>query len=139
MRLQDQVREFHETFGVPVLSKPAVPAKERVDLRRKLTREEGIELVDELRNYPLTNFDDGKVDICGVAKELADVLYIAYGTALEFGIDLDAVFAVVHASNMSKLGPDGKPVRREDGKILKGPNYEPPDIAGCLRAQGWEP
>jgi predicted HAD superfamily Cof-like phosphohydrolase len=67
-------------------------------------------------------------DLPDLAKELADLLYVVYGTAVTFGIDIDKVFAEVHSSNMSKLGVDGKPIYREDGKVLKGPNYAPPNL-----------
>ena len=63
----------------------------------------------------------GAGDLVGVADALADIVYVAYGTAHVYGIDLDAVLDEVHASNMTKLGADGRPVRRADGKILKGP------------------
>ena len=59
---------------------------------------------------------------------------MAYGTAHVYGIDLDAVLDEVHASNMTKLGADGRPIRRADGKVLKGPDYRPPDIAAVLDA-----
>lgn len=74
-----------------------------------------------------------------LAHELADVVYVAYGTALVHGIDLDAVLAEIHRSNMTKIGPDGSVSRREDGKVLKGEHYEAPDVPGVLRRQGWEP
>lgn len=70
-----------------------------------------------------------------VADALADIVYVAYGTALTYGIDLDAVLQEVHRSNMSKLGPDGRPILREDGKVLKGPGYFPPAIGEVLRTQ----
>jgi len=59
-------------------------------------------------------------------KELADLVYVVLGTFIAFGWDFDKAFDRVHESNMSKLGPDGKPVYREDGKVMKGPNYKPP-------------
>jgi NTP pyrophosphatase (non-canonical NTP hydrolase) len=65
------------------------------------------------------------------AHELADVVYVAYGTALTYGIDLDAVIAEVHRANMTKLGPNGRPVVKDD-KIQKGPCYQPPDIRAAL-------
>ena len=64
-----------------------------------------------------------------VVKELCDVLYGAYGYAASFGWDLDAAFRRVHASNMSKLDDTGNPIVRKDGKIMKGPNYEAPDLS----------
>ena len=66
------------------------------------------------------------------ADALADLIYVVYGMALETGIDLAAVLAEVQRSNMSKLGSDGRPVYREDGKVLKGPGYFPPDVGGVL-------
>lgn len=138
-KLRDQVAEFHRAFGQPIADRPGVPGKERVELRRKLHNEEADELDTELRTRTLDDRYSRLVDIVSVAKELADVLYIAYGTALEFGIDIDAVFAVVHASNMAKLGPDGKPVYRDDGKIMKPDGWKPPDIASELIRQGWQP
>ena len=66
-----------------------------------------------------------------LARELADVVYVAYGTAITHGIDLDAVIAEVHRANMSKLDVDGRPVVR-DGKVQKGPNFRPPDLSGLF-------
>jgi predicted HAD superfamily Cof-like phosphohydrolase len=74
-------------------------------------------------------------DLVGIADALADIVYVAYGTALTYGIDLDAVLHEVHRSNMSKLGSDGKPLIRDDGKVLKPEGYFPPDIESVLRLQ----
>jgi predicted HAD superfamily Cof-like phosphohydrolase len=125
-RAAGQVREFHEGFGLPVRFVPdasgtSVPADLAV-LRQALIDEE----VDELRAAAATG------DLVGVADALADIVYVAYGTAWTYGIDLDAVLDEVHASNMTKLGADGRPVRRADGKVLKGPDYRPPDVARVL-------
>lgn len=65
-------------------------------------------------------------------KELADLVYVCYQFAMNMGWDLDEALNRVHASNLSKLGEDGKPVRREDGKVLKGPNYEPPTLTDLV-------
>jgi len=91
-------------------------------LRRKLLKEEVEEYFE----------GEDKDDLENVAKELADIIYIVCGTAVSYGIPLDRVFDEVHRSNLSKLGDDGKPLRREDGKILKGPNYSPPNIKKIL-------
>jgi predicted HAD superfamily Cof-like phosphohydrolase len=64
-------------------------------------------------------------------------VYVAYGTALVHGIDLDAVIAEIHRANMTKLGPDGGVTRRADGKVLKGEHYRAPDVSEVLRRQGW--
>lgn len=115
-----QVLEFHETYGCAInvgLGDPALR-----NLRWELISEEANELYEAIQN----------VDEVEVADALGDLIYVIYGTAISFGIDLDAVVAEIHRSNMSKLGEDGKPIYREDGKVLKGPNYFKPDILGVL-------
>ena len=117
----EKVREFHEAFGLDNNVKPTVLDPKLLLLRMDLIYEEVGELDYEL-------FQD-KTEFDKAAKELADILYVTYGTAAVLGIDLDKAFDAVHKSNMSKLGPDGKPIYREDGKVLKGPNYQPPDMS----------
>jgi predicted HAD superfamily Cof-like phosphohydrolase len=65
-------------------------------------------------------------------KELADLVYVCYQYAENMNWDLDHAMVRVHESNMSKLGEDGKPIYREDGKVLKGPNYQPPDLSDLV-------
>ena len=116
------VREFHERFGLPVQEGPTVPDGRERMLRFDL-------LAEEFREY---NEADMTGDVVEVADALADMVYVIYGTALVYGIDLDAVLAEVHRSNMTKLGPDGRPVLREDGKIMKPEGFERPRIAEVL-------
>lgn len=116
------VREFHEAFDLVINEVPTDPGPEVADIRSRLVAEEAGEVVDALGT--------GRLD--EIAHELADLVYVAYGTAISYGIDLDAVFAEVHRANMSKLGTDGKPVL-SDGKVVKGPQYIPPDVAAVLR------
>jgi predicted HAD superfamily Cof-like phosphohydrolase len=73
-----------------------------------------------------------KGDLVAIADALADITYVVYGTALTYGIDLDAVLREVHRSNMSKLDRDGRPLIRDDGKVLKSERYFPPAIASVL-------
>lgn len=117
------VGEFHEAFGVRSRPLPTldVPAAE-LRLRQDLLDEE----VAELREAVAAG------DVVAVADALADIVYIACGTAQALGIPFDDVFAEVHRANMSKLGADGHPVLRADGKVLKGPAYTGPDVAGVL-------
>ena len=122
----EKVLQFCQTFGHHVGKEPSWPDVDTIRLRTNLIKEEATETIKALTEE----------DIPEIAKELADLLYVTYGTAVAFGIDLDAVFEEVHLSNMSKVGKDGKPILREDGKILKGPNYVPADIEGVL---GWNP
>lgn len=146
-----QVLEFHEAFDAPVgdEQKPSLDF-ERLQLRFDLVAEEFCELVEALYGeFAAVNIaadieqevkwitkwqhvDPRKGDIVGVADALADLDYVIAGFAVEAGIPLDSVAEEVHRSNMSKLGEDGKPILREDGKILKGPGYSAPDIKGVL-------
>lgn len=118
----EMVREFHQVFCHPIASIPAFPTEEFRKLRGDLIDEERSELSDA----------EEQMDIVGVADALSDLLYVIYGMGLVYGIDLDKTFQEVHRSNMSKLGADGKPIYREDGKVLKGPNYTPPDLKKVL-------
>lgn len=120
------VREFHEAFDLPI---DADPTERLRVLRAKLIIEEAREAAEEL----LSTGDwvlDPVVQRERLAKELADGVYVLYGAADALGIDLDEAVRRVHRSNMSKLGPDGRPMYREDGKVLKGPEYFEPDMAG---------
>lgn len=139
----ERVKEFHETFGHPVGDKPEVPDDDRQELRLALILEEALELAEALGfktehvkrevGYMLYDYPtESEPDLVGVADALGDLDYVVNGAALEFGIDLPAVTAEVHRSNMTKLGPDGKPIYREDGKILKGEGYEPPNLEKVL-------
>ena len=117
----DLVRKFHEVFGLPSRDSPQVKIPEEV-LRISL-------IAEELSEYIIA-VNAG--DIVEIADALADLLYVIYGTGLAYGIPLDRVFAEVQRSNMTKLGTDGIPIKREDGKILKGPNFQEPNIAYIL-------
>lgn len=119
----DLVREFHDKFGLPILLSPQFPDKARRQLRMSLILEELEEFSTALETK----------DILGVIDALGDLAYVVYGAALEFGIDLNRAIAIIHESNMSKLGIDGQPIRREDGKILKGPGFFPPNFSEMLK------
>jgi predicted HAD superfamily Cof-like phosphohydrolase len=121
-KLLDQVREFHESFGVPVLPAPRFPAEDRRMLRHVLLR-------DEFEEYVLA---ENESNFAEVADALGDMAYIIAGTALEYGIPLDRVLDAIHKANMAKLGPDGKPIKRADGKVVKPDGWQPPDIEAAL-------
>lgn len=120
------VARFHEAFDLPRASRPGtdIPA-ELAKLRVDLLVEETGEFADA----------SAKNDIVGIADALADIVYVAYGAAVTYGIDLDAALREVHRSNMSKLDDQGRPVYRGDGKVLKSARYRPPDISGVLSRQ----
>lgn len=114
----DRVAAFMRAYQQDVKQHAEFPDRDIVRLRLDLIEEEFFELRDAIL----------KEDIVEVADALTDLLYVVYGTGHAFGIDLDDCFNEVHRSNMSKLGQDGKPIYREDGKVLKGPNFFPPDL-----------
>jgi predicted HAD superfamily Cof-like phosphohydrolase len=143
MTIREQVTEFHKAMGVPIADNPTVPDAERVRLRLRLIAEEFGEFCEAI-GYPidLPDFDaswNGSMSIVDLADALADLDYVIEGTRLEFGINGEPIAAEVHRSNMAKLDRNGRAVVREDGKILKPLTWTPPDIAGELRKQGWEP
>lgn len=119
------VRAFHDAFGIANADEPVGGIGDREALLRyKLIREENEEYLDAaLRG-----------DLAEVADALGDILYILCGTLLKHGLGhrIDEVFREIQRSNMSKLGADGRPIYREDGKVMKGPDYFKPDIAGIL-------
>jgi predicted HAD superfamily Cof-like phosphohydrolase len=129
------VHEFHAAFDIPIKDEPTIPYLNRVKLRRRLIEEEFEEVCKEfdriehrLERGLYTSVKPVLDDVARLAKELSDLRIVCEGTELEFGIPGDAVYAEVHRSNMSKLGEDGRPVRRHDGKVLKGPNYEEANV-----------
>ena len=119
----DKVRNFMKAFGQEVKRSPEFPTEETAKLRIDLIVEELNELIDAKEDK----------DLIGIADALTDILYVTYGAGHAFGIDLDECFREVQRSNMSKLGEDGKPIYREDGKVLKGPNYSEPNLKKTLQ------
>ena len=120
------VKEFHKAFQLDYLEQPkANIGLEKNKLRFNLMREENEEYLEAANNN----------DIIEVADALGDMLYILCGTIIEHGMQhkIDEIFNEIQSSNMSKLGADGNPIYREDGKVLKGPNYFKPDIEGVLK------
>ena len=118
--IQQLVHEFHMRFGAPI---GCDLGNRRLNyLRYSLIREE----LDELDTALVSE------DLVAVADALGDLAYVVYGAAVSYGINLDAVIREIHRSNMTKLMPDGTVTRREDGKVLKGPNFEEPQIAALL-------
>ena len=119
------VQEFHEAFGLEIQHQPTVALDEKViDLRYNLMKEENEEYLEAAQAG----------DLVEVADALGDMLYILCGTIISHGFQdkIEAVFDEIQRSNMSKLGTDGKPIYREDGKVMKGPNYFKPNIADLL-------
>ena len=119
--MYNDVKDFQVAFGLNVGTKPELPSADERCLRIRL-------LEEEFSEYLTAERED---DIVEIADALADIIYIACGTAVSYGIPLDRVFAEVHRSNMAKL-VDGKPIRREDGKVMKPAGWTPPDTKGAV-------
>ena len=122
------VQEFHEAFGLGVQQKPIAKLENRkLKLRFDLMAEENEEYLEAAKEN----------DIVEVADALGDMLYILCGTILEHGMQhkIEEIFNEIQRSNMSKLGADGKPIYREDGKVLKGPNYFKPNILKIVSSE----
>lgn len=119
------VHEFHTAFGLGMENSPTVHiGEDRKLLRYNLMKEENEEYLEAVENN----------DLVETADALGDMLYILCGTIIEHGMQdkIEAVFNEIQRSNMSKLGEDGKPIFREDGKVLKGPNYFKPNLKKIL-------
>ena len=120
------VKLFHETYGLGVSEEmKADLGALKNELRFNLMKEENEEYLEAVQNN----------DIVEIADALGDMLYILCGTILEHGLQhkIEAVFDEIQRSNMSKLGEDGKPIYREDGKVMKGPNYFKPNFSDILK------
>ena len=120
---QLMVHGFHERFGLPCSDRPAWPGEAVHRLRVLLIEEE----LAELRNAGEAR------NLVAIADALADLLYVVYGAAVTYGIDLAPVFREIHRSNMSKGDPEV--VCRPDGKVLKGPDYSPPRVQEVVESQ----
>lgn len=120
------VQEFHTAFGLGMSNDLKADLGEQKNLLRfNLMKEENEEYFDAVQNH----------DLVEIADALGDMLYILCGTIIEHGLQhkIEAVFDEIQRSNMSKLDVDGKPIYREDGKVLKGPNYFKPNFEEILK------
>jgi predicted HAD superfamily Cof-like phosphohydrolase len=121
----DSVAAFHDAFGIQNNQEPIADiGADQIQLRHNLMKEENAEYLEAAQAN----------DLVEIADALGDQLYILCGTIVKHGLQdkIGAIFNEIHASNMSKLGADGKPIYREDGKVLKGPNYFRPNIKQFL-------
>lgn len=140
---QKDVKEFHDAYGLMVRSNPTIPTSKEIELRVNLIQEEAEEFAQASEARDLT----------AVADALADLLYVVYGAANTYGIDMEPVFSEVHRSNMTKLwdaddlnsfglaeqkygelckrkvGDKFLVTRKSDGKVIKSPSYSPADVA----------
>ena len=133
MTLSEQATEFRKIFGqevLPSISRYGFIKKALWDMQVGLINEEScefLEAAEELFADPENNTTRENL-----VKELSDLVFVCYQFAAAYNIDLDKAMTLVFESNLSKLDEQGEPIYREDGKVLKGPNYQPPDLADCL-------
>lgn len=130
--LGTQASQFREAFNqeiIPKLSQHGFIKKSLWDMQLRLIDEEhheftqaASELFADPENNELRE---------NLVKELSDLIFVCYQFASAFGVDLDKAMSLVFESNMSKLDEQGNPIYRADGKVLKGPNYTPPDLSDC--------
>jgi len=119
------VKEFHTAFEIGYSENPKANLDEaKKVLRYNLMKEENEEYLEAVQNN----------DLIEIADALGDMLYILCGTIIEHGLQdkIEAVFEEIQRSNMSKLDSYGKPIYREDGKVMKGPNYFRPDFTKII-------
>lgn len=122
MQVSEMLEEFHSTFGLTINTKPQLVDEKLGLLRQSLIDEENDELAIAVE----------RDDLVEIADALADIVYVAYGTALVYGIPLDTILEEVHRTNMDKL-ENGKVLRRSDGKVLKRKGWAAPDIESILK------
>ena len=135
MPLGNQARTFREVFNQAIesnISSFGVINQDLWNMQIALIEEESAEFMEAAAEcFADPENPDRRYDL---TKELSDLVFVCYQFAAAFGIDLDRAMTLVFNSNMSKLDEHGMPIYREDGKVLKGPNYEPPDLSSCVPA-----
>ena len=122
----EAVKIFHQKFNIDFLNKPESNIPDEIKkLRFRLMEEENLEYLKAAKEN----------DLVEIADALGDMLYILCGTIISHGLQdkIEQIFEEIQNSNLSKLGEDGKPIYRDDGKVLKGPNYFKPDIKKILK------
>jgi predicted HAD superfamily Cof-like phosphohydrolase len=149
-KLRDQVMEFSKAFAVHIRETPGIPDDDTVKLRLKLIGEEFCELLEACgyRGASIaiwSRLTDAlsaapKMDLVAAVDALGDMQYVISGSYLACGVDDEPITDEIHASNMTKLGADGKPVYLPGGKVGKGPSFRRPDLKAVLvEEQGWNP
>lgn len=121
----DDVAAFHAAAGIPIVASPAIPSWDRKNLRRKL-------IMEEVVNETIRALSED--DLVGLADGICDSIYVLVGTALEYGLPLEQLWTCVQAANMAKFGPGSW--TRSDGKVMKPPQWQPPEIARVLNDAG---
>jgi len=133
MSLMNQARKFREVFSQESLdniSRYGFIKKKLWDMQVSLVEEEAVEFLQASRECFANPVDQELRE--NLVKELSDLVFVCYQFAATYNIELDVAMQRVFESNLSKLDEQGKPIYREDGKVLKGPNYKQADLSGCV-------
>lgn len=133
----DMVKHFHNKFGHQITEGKSLVFSEAsfdklIRLRAKLINEEHNEVMTAIQRLTLVDDKVSREGLTDCVDGLCDLIFVLLGTALSLGVDMEKAMKSVYLSNMSKLDADGTPIHREDGKILKGPNYFPPNFEDCF-------
>lgn len=134
--MKKMVREFQLAMGSPMGLRLTPDNLQQFELNQELIKEEADELLKELHTVHgrlKSGIVLSKQDKIALYKELADLLYVIMHFCNTFNVSIEKIFAEVHRSNMSKLDDEGKPIRNEYGKVIKGPNYRPPDFSRYVK------
>jgi len=129
--LIDDVKKFHLLTATPILPRPKKPSLARINLRETLLREEYMEAIEAMEQLKSALPGDEKTQLCNLARELVDVIYVAVGAAIETGIDLQPIWDEVQRANMTKTLDH----QRSDGKVIKPPGFVPPQINPIITEQ----
>lgn len=121
-RIMSCLLEFYEKFDQPIMDRPKLIEEDRRRLRMRLLEEA----------YHEYRYAERGEDLVKIAESIGAMLYVIGGTSIEYGLPLHDIFLETHRSNMTKMGPEGDKYIREDGKIMKGPNFNKPDIAKVI-------
>lgn len=124
--LEQLVRQFNDTYQKEMSEVPRLPTEEEAHLMVDLIEEELNELKESIE----------KQDLVGIADAITDIIYVSAQQGTVIGLPIDALLFEVQRSNLSKLGADGKPIFRSDGKVLKGPDFSEPRIRKILLSRG---
>lgn len=154
--VETPVKEFHEKFNHPIRLTPTVPTTSERLLRVKLVMEEALEfasasgvdvcvghdlgvnsLLDGLCELLFDEADPSFVNVVEAADSLGDLRYVTDGANLTWGFPQEEILYEIHRSNLTKLGKNGLPIYRKDGKVEKGPDYDKPHIKEILIEKGW--
>jgi predicted HAD superfamily Cof-like phosphohydrolase len=128
LTLNEAMKEFNNMYNLPINRKPTLPSTTMLKNFKSMLSDEVNEVDEIVAKYKDDLSDSEKLDILtSVSDWLADMIWYIRSEATKYGLDMDETLKIIKGSNFSKLGEDGNPIHDERGKVLKGPNYWPPE------------